>query len=64
MSKPFDQDAQTKGDAGSQRASRAGCQKAPAPNTKTLEAMEELEAGKGQQLSSEQELFYDLGLRH
>jgi len=32
------------------------------PNSKTVKAMEELEAGKGQHFSSEQELFDDLGL--
>lgn len=32
------------------------------PNAKTVQAMEELEAGKGQRFSSEQELFDDLGL--
>lgn len=32
------------------------------PNAKTVQAMDELEAGKGQRFSSEQELFDDLGL--
>jgi len=32
------------------------------PNTRTVKAMDELEAGKGQRFSSEQELFDDLGL--
>lgn len=32
------------------------------PNAKTVQAMDELEAGRGQRFSSEQELFDDLGL--
>lgn len=32
------------------------------PNAKTVKAMDELEAGKGQRFSNEQELFDDLGL--
>jgi DNA-damage-inducible protein J len=32
------------------------------PNTKTVKAMEELEAGKGKRFSNEQALFDDLGL--
>lgn len=32
------------------------------PNAKTVQAMEELESGKGQRFSSEQALFDDLGL--
>ena len=32
------------------------------PNAKTVQAMDELEAGKGQRFSNEQELFDDLGL--
>lgn len=32
------------------------------PNAKTVQAMDELESGKGQRFSNEQELFDDLGL--
>lgn len=32
------------------------------PNAKTVKVMDELEAGKGQRFSNEQELFDDLGL--
>ncbi|NWN92951.1 type II toxin-antitoxin system RelB/DinJ family antitoxin [Marinobacter adhaerens] len=32
------------------------------PNAKTVAAMDELEAGKGQRFSNEQDLFDDLGL--
>lgn len=55
MNNSSDQDAQAKRGISSARASKHGYQEAPVPNAKTLKAMKELEAGKGQRFSSEQE---------